>query len=287
MGWLWATPPSKGSKSAPSGSSASNQNNNKPAEPAANNYGDPELAKFVAEIQAQFGGGGSGSSSNNNKPSPGPSQPNPPSSTSSPGTDNNKQTPSSSSSSSSSSWSSLFNPSSPSTAVSSSLTTSSSQSQSESQSPSPPPLDPLAESLLPTSMSCRQSFDLAFHCNSLGGQWASVYRSGAVRSCSHHWDDFWFCMRARAYSGRVKEDAVRDYYRRKEVAKYGPGRPSSTDVWEARTERLEPGAAFAEPYDMPDVSDEEWRRLEIERRRQIRDMLDRDEDGAVGERAMQ
>lgn len=123
-------------------------------------------------------------------------------------------------------------------------------------------------------MSCRQAFDAAFHCNSLGGQWTSVYRAGSVRSCSEHWDDFWFCMRTRAYSSPQKEEAIRDHYRKKEYAKYfAPGRPSSTDVWEPRTEKVEPGSAFREPLDMPDVSDEEWRRREIERRRRVQEFL--------------
>ncbi|KAI1765862.1 hypothetical protein GGR53DRAFT_488560 [Hypoxylon sp. FL1150] len=126
-------------------------------------------------------------------------------------------------------------------------------------------------------MSCRNAFDAAFHCNSLGGQWTSVYREGSVRSCSEHWDDFWFCMRTRAYSHPQKEEAIRAYYRAKEWAKYhAPGRPSSADVWEARTEKIEPGTAFRESLDMPDVSDEEWRRREIERRRQVQEMLSRE-----------
>lgn len=128
-------------------------------------------------------------------------------------------------------------------------------------------------------MSCRQAFDAAFHCNSLGGQWLSVYREGGVRSCSEHWDDFWFCMRARAYSSPAKEDAIRDRYRRKELARYhAPGKPSSADVWEPRTELLPPGSAFANPYVKPDVSDEEWRRREMEHWRAVREMLKAEEE---------
>ncbi|KAI0131313.1 hypothetical protein F4814DRAFT_405641 [Daldinia grandis] len=123
-------------------------------------------------------------------------------------------------------------------------------------------------------MSCRQAFDAAYHCNSLGGQWVSVYRSGTMRSCSEHWDDFWFCMRARTYSGPQKEEAIRAYYRRKEYLKYhAPGRPSSVDVWEPRDEKVQPDTAFREHLDMPNISDEEWRRLEMERRRQVQEQL--------------
>lgn len=142
----------------------------------------------------------------------------------------------------------------------------------------PDRLDPISESLLPTTMSCRNAFDAAFHCNSLGGQWTSVYRAGSVRSCSEQWDDFWFCMRTRAYAPPQKEEAIRAHYRAKEWAKYhAPGRTSSADVWEARTDKVEPGTAFRESLDMPDVSDEEWRRREIERRRQVQEMLSREE----------
>ncbi|KAI1639418.1 hypothetical protein F4809DRAFT_596098 [Biscogniauxia mediterranea] len=140
----------------------------------------------------------------------------------------------------------------------------------------PGPLDPLSESLLPRKMSCQQSFDQAFYCNSFGGQWMSVYRTGAARSCSEYWSEFWFCMRARSMRGEARANTVRDYYRRREVARYGPGRPSSTDVWEPRTERLPPGEAFSQPYVAPEVDDEEWRRLEIQRRRMVREYLDRE-----------
>lgn len=104
-----------------------------------------------------------------------------------------------------------------------------------------------------------------------------MYRSGAARSCSEHWEDFWFCMRTRAYSPQQKEDAIKAHYRAKEWAKYhAPGRQSSADVWEPRTERVEPATAFRGRMDMPDVSDEEWRRLEIERRRRVQEELDRE-----------
>lgn len=139
--------------------------------------------------------------------------------------------------------------------------------------PSAPPGDALSEALLPTEMSCRQAFDLAWSCNSLGGQFNSVYRYGSMRSCSEHWDDFWFCMRTKSYTGELKENMVRAHYREKDHAKYGPGRPSSEDVWESRDQKVQPGTAFAEAVDAPVVTDDEWRKMETERRRDVRQGL--------------
>jgi hypothetical protein len=134
-------------------------------------------------------------------------------------------------------------------------------------------------------MSCRQAFDQAYHCNSLGGQWTAVYREGTMRSCSEQWDDFWFCMRTRAYTGAFKEEAIKDHYRQKELKKYGPGRPNSTDIWDARSEKLPVGAAFQNAYVKPDIDDEEWRRQEIERRRMVQRMLREQEDEEAAARA--
>lgn len=137
-----------------------------------------------------------------------------------------------------------------------------------------PPLDPVSESLLPTDMSCRQAFDLAWSCNSLGGQWNAVYRHGEMRSCSHLWDDFWFCMRTKSFSGPIKENAVREHYRRKEYEKYyAPGSHSSEEIWEARKQKMAPGTAFSEAIEIAQVDDDEWRRLEDERRKKIRQDL--------------
>jgi len=129
-------------------------------------------------------------------------------------------------------------------------------------------------------MSCRQAFDLAWACNSLGGQWNSVYRYGAMRSCSEQWDDFWFCMRTKNYATDAKADAVRAHYRDKEHAKYGPGKPSSEDIWEARTAKVPPGSTFTQSMDAPTVSDDEWREMETERRRHIRQGLGFDKAAA-------
>lgn len=137
-----------------------------------------------------------------------------------------------------------------------------------------PPLDPVSESLLPTDMSCRQAFDQAWSCNSLGGQWNAVYRHGEMRSCSHLWDDFWFCMRTKSFSGTIKENAIREHYRRKEYEKYyAPGSHSSEEIWEARKHKVAPGSAFSEAIEIAQVGDDEWRRLEDERRRKIRQDL--------------
>jgi len=63
----------------------------------------------------------------------------------------------------------------------------------------------LEEELLPTDMSCRQAFDAAFYCQSLGGQFNNLYRYGGIRSCSENWKDFWFCMRTKSYTPEQKE----------------------------------------------------------------------------------
>lgn len=140
--------------------------------------------------------------------------------------------------------------------------------------PDAPRRDPLSESLLPTDMSCRQAFDMAWGCNSVGGQWNAVYRYGEMRSCSEKWDDFWFCMRNKSSSGPVKDDLMRAHYRNKEHNKYyAPGKPSSEDVWEARTHKVEPGMAFSEGIEIPTMGDDEWRKMESERRQKIRDGL--------------
>ncbi|CAK7209448.1 hypothetical protein SCUCBS95973_000444 [Sporothrix curviconia] len=112
----------------------------------------------------------------------------------------------------------------------------------------------LAEATLPTSMSCRQAFDLAWACQSPAGQWRAVYRHGGVQPCSELWDDFWFCMRVKGYAeGPMKEEAIRSHYRKKEMDKYYlPGQPSSEDIWRSRTvdEILPPGAVFQQNFEV-------------------------------------
>lgn len=98
----------------------------------------------------------------------------------------------------------------------------------------------LSELSLPTTLSCRDAFDYAWHCQSPGGQFTAVYRSGGLRSCSELWDDFWFCMRIKSYGPELKKEAIKEWYREKEREKYdGPGKRSSEDVWESRDQKVE------------------------------------------------
>ncbi|CAA9962500.1 DUF3128 domain containing protein [Pyrenophora teres f. maculata] len=98
---------------------------------------------------------------------------------------------------------------------------------------------------LPRTMSCRAAFDSAFYCSSLGGHFNDIYRHGQLRSCSEHWNDFWFCMRTKnSYSGQdVKERMIQDRYREKEnTLKSGP---NSEHVWRKRGPGEEVKGAFS------------------------------------------
>ncbi|GAP90098.1 putative early meiotic induction protein 1 [Rosellinia necatrix] len=283
MGWLWSSGPQ------PKGSAQGMSNSDPESRPAPSRapesmYSDPEVAKFMAQVQLEFGSDSGGSSSRSNKSAP----PAPTPKTDADPIPSSQTAPSSlSSSSSSSSWW-------PSWGASPAATERTHPTAAPTQAPWPSPsaegelperLDPLSEALLPTTMSCRQAFDHAFHCNSVGGQWTAVYRAGTMRSCSEQWADFWFCMRTRTQPpGPARDEAVRAHYRRKELAKYGPGMPSSTDVWEPRAEPLAPDAAAfrARPYRKPDIDDEEWRRQEIEYRVLVRRMLQEEEEEGRG-----
>lgn len=113
----------------------------------------------------------------------------------------------------------------------------SSQSAEEAETkhkPNDPPASIAPESLYPDTMSCRSAFDYAFFCQSFGGQFVNIYRYGELRSCSEHWNDFWFCMKSKAYPDEQRKEMIRDHYRKKAI-KYKTG-PSSEDVWEVRTE---------------------------------------------------
>ncbi|KAL2167946.1 hypothetical protein VTG60DRAFT_585 [Thermothelomyces hinnuleus] len=131
----------------------------------------------------------------------------------------------------------------------------------------------MSEHVLPTTMSCRDAFDYAWHCHTPGSQWNAVYRYGSVRTCSELWDDFWFCMRTKSYPPELRAEAIREHYRAKEEAKYGGGKPSSEDVWESREERVPPGSAFKKSFDPPIVDDAEFQRVDAERRRRIREAI--------------
>ncbi|KAH7083304.1 hypothetical protein BKA63DRAFT_461608 [Paraphoma chrysanthemicola] len=119
-------------------------------------------------------------------------------------------------------------------------TTSASPHTAAQPSDTSAPLDPH----LPRTMSCRAAFDSAFYCSSLGGHFNDIYRYGQLRSCSEHWNDFWFCMRVRnSYSPRdTKERMVQERYREKEE-RLRSG-PSSEDVWRVRGEGEEVVGAF-------------------------------------------
>ncbi|KAJ8114960.1 hypothetical protein OPT61_g3284 [Boeremia exigua] len=97
---------------------------------------------------------------------------------------------------------------------------------------------------LPRSMSCRAAFDSAFYCSSLGGHFNDLYRYGQLRSCSDHWNDFWFCMRTKnSYSGaEVKERLIQERYAEKEKAL--KMKPNSEDVWRRRG----PGEEVKNPF---------------------------------------
>ncbi len=124
----------------------------------------------------------------------------------------------------------------------------------------------LEDSLYPTTMSCREAFDSAFYCQSLGGQFNALYRYGGIQSCSEHWKSFWFCMRTKSYPDEQKENMIRDHYKKKDL-KYKLG-PSSEDVWEGREQKVDWGTAFRESVEqlMPGESDQDWNNREKGRR---------------------
>ncbi|KAH8677739.1 hypothetical protein BX600DRAFT_506750 [Xylariales sp. PMI_506] len=272
MGWLWASTPS--SSSSPPKASKDNDQPSAAPTPAQPTHEDPEIASFLSEWSSALGNQPSAAA----RPPPPPSAP-PPSAKPAAAEET------------SSSWASFWGPTAqqsdtpsssphnPSHTLNNSTSataTANSHPQQGTAATLPQQsdlLDPISESLLPTTMSCRQALDVAFYCQSPGGQWNAVYRSGGARSCSEHWDDLWFCMRTRTLTGEPKAEAVRAHYRAKERAKYGPGHPSSTDVWEAREEKVAPGSVFQEAYESPDLSDEEWRTQEIRRRRAVQEAL--------------
>lgn len=128
--------------------------------------------------------------------------------------------------------------------------------------------EPLGDQILPTTMSCRDAFDAAFYCNSMGGQFNHLYRYGSVGSCSENWNDFWFCMRTRTHGDREKQEAIKARYRDKVARKYPRGEfgRSSEDVWKSRDKKVEWGEAFKTPFPEFKGTDEEWNRMERENR---------------------
>lgn len=104
-------------------------------------------------------------------------------------------------------------------------------------------------------MSCRELFDFAYYCQSLGGQFNNVWRYGETRSCKSHWKAWAFCTQLKTHGKEAKRAHVREWYRKQEEEKYGgpeergpekarewalrggdPGewKKSSADVWEER-----------------------------------------------------
>ncbi|KAF3343646.1 hypothetical protein VD0002_g458 [Verticillium dahliae] len=244
MGWLWATPSPPKTPTPPTDNATSASKTAAPASTeTASSDVDPEIQKFLDLFKAER-----------------ESEPTAP----------EQSTKAETQPTASSSWFTLK-----------SSATSPSQVETRNAAAPAPKLDPVAESLLPSEMSCRQAFDMAFHCQSIGGQWNAIYREGSMRSCSESWDDFWFCMRVKGYTGKLKEEAIREHYRKKEHEKYGAGKPSSEDVWKARPTRLAPETAFSTTLEDAKVSDEEWQQAEMDRRRKIRRQLGIDEGAKV------
>ncbi|KAM3423948.1 hypothetical protein BST61_g1341 [Cercospora zeina] len=120
-------------------------------------------------------------------------------------------------------------------------------STTQTKQPEPPSrllpdgsLDISPAAIIPRTMSCRQQFDQAFYCQSLGGKFNDIYRYGHLRPCSEQWGAFWFCMRTRTLPGKEKEEAIVRYYQeRDERRKKERGGKSSEDVWEVRTRAVE------------------------------------------------
>ena len=104
--------------------------------------------------------------------------------------------------------------------------------------------------IYPRQMSCRQAFDQAFYCQSLGGKFNDIYRFGHLRDCSEQWGAFWFCMRTRTLPDQDKQGMIAEYYagrdekRRREVG-------NSESVWDLREKAVV--KAF---WKDPDVEDD-------------------------------
>ncbi|KAL1836897.1 hypothetical protein VTJ49DRAFT_4525 [Mycothermus thermophilus] len=249
MGWFWSSsPPSKpeGSSPTPTPPPSSSTPNQAPPSTKSESSADQEVAMFMQMLMKDTNSSSTSQSQTTTTP------PQPPSSPSSP----------SSSWTSSLPWPFKSTPETPPTTTS---------------TPPIPPRDRSPQSLamsehsLPTTMSCRDAFDYAWHCHTPGAQWNAVYRYGSVRPCTELWDDFWFCMRTRTYPPEARAEAIKEHYRAKEARKYGGGKPSSEDVWESRDERVAPGTAFKQTFEPPIVDDEEFRREDLERRRRVRE----------------
>jgi len=107
-------------------------------------------------------------------------------------------------------------------------------------------LDITPEALYPRSMSCRQAFDQAFYCQSLGGKFNDIYRHGHLNSCSEQWGAFWFCMRVRQYADKDKQEVIKEFYKERDAKRHQQF-GSSEDIWEIRTKGVEK-AFWKDPY---------------------------------------
>ncbi|EME85635.1 uncharacterized protein MYCFIDRAFT_88491 [Pseudocercospora fijiensis CIRAD86] len=99
-------------------------------------------------------------------------------------------------------------------------------------------LDISPEAVYPRTMSCRQQFDQAYYCQSLGGKFNDIYRYGHIKSCSEQWGAFWFCMRTRTLPDHEREEEIKNFYQKRDErrkAEHG----SSEDIWEIRTRAVE------------------------------------------------
>ncbi|KAI9734867.1 MAG: hypothetical protein M1834_001947 [Cirrosporium novae-zelandiae] len=105
------------------------------------------------------------------------------------------------------------------------------------QSGTPATDDDTSASLYPDTMVCSQVLNMAYDCQSVGGQFINIYRYGKLRNCSPLWAQWRLCMRSKSYSDEERRKMVQEYYREK-AAKYKVG-PSSEDIWETRTESIE------------------------------------------------
>ncbi|KAK4893213.1 hypothetical protein LTR27_008334 [Elasticomyces elasticus] len=133
----------------------------------------------------------------------------------------------------------------------------SSQQPVPDPSPSPPPPSRLnpdgtlnihPSALYPATMSCRQAFDQAFYCQSLGGKFNDLYRFGHLKDCGEQWGAFWFCMRTRTLPERDKEGMIREFYRARDERRKEVNGGDSEDVWELRTVAV--GRAFGRDPDV-------------------------------------
>jgi len=111
--------------------------------------------------------------------------------------------------------------------------------------------------IYPRTMNCRQAFDQAFYCQSLGGKFNDIYRFGHLKDCNEQWGAFWFCMRHRTLSAKDREPQIRDYYEERDERRrreFG----SSEDVWEIREKPVE--RAF---WKDPDADEDDGRGVQV------------------------